>query len=66
MKGLTNDVAAVVGDQRLAVDVDELRDGCVAELGVRAHATQRDVLRPFVLHWSVRRNSGHDDHSEQY
>lgn len=56
VKSLTDDVAAVVCDQRLAVDVDELGDGGMAEIGVRAHATHRDVLRPFILHW--RREEG--------
>lgn len=61
LKCLTDDVAAVVSNQRLAVDIDELSDGCTAELSASAHATQRDVLRPFILHWGGRRNSCHDD-----
>lgn len=47
---LTNDVAAVVSDQGLAVDVDELRDLRLAELGMCPQAAKRDVLAPLVLH----------------
>lgn len=33
------------------MDVDELGDQRVAELGVSPQAAERDVLAPLVLHW---------------
>lgn len=48
--GLTDDVAAVVGDQGLAVNIDELCDQWLVELGMSPRAAERDVLAPLVLH----------------
>lgn len=54
---LTDDVAAVVSDQGLAVNVDELCDQRLGEPGVRPQAAERDVLAPLVLHWGTSQKS---------
>lgn len=50
---LTDDVAAVVSDQGLAVNVDEFSDERRRELRVSSQATEGDVLRPHVFNWGA-------------
>lgn len=46
----TDDDRVVVGDEHLAVDVDELRDQASLQLGVRAQAGKGDVVHPLIVH----------------
>lgn len=48
---LTDDIATVVRDESLAVNIDELCDQRLGELGVCPQAAEGDVLRPLVLNW---------------
>lgn len=50
---LTDDDRVVVGDEHLAVDVDELRDQASLQLGVSPQASEGDVLHPLVVHWDA-------------
>ena len=49
--GLTNDIAAVISNEGLAVNIDELCDERLGELGMSSQAAEGDVLRPQVLNW---------------
>lgn len=46
----TDDDRVVVGDEHLAVDVDELRDQASLQLDVRAQASKGDVVHPVIVH----------------
>lgn len=46
---LTNDIAAVICNEGFAVNIDELCDKRLRELGMCSQATECDVLRPLVL-----------------
>lgn len=48
--GLTDDVTAVISNECLAVNIDELGDELLGELGMRSEAAEGDVLRPLILH----------------
>lgn len=47
----TDDDRVVVGDQHLAVDVDELGDQLPLQLGVSPQTRDGDVVHPLVSHW---------------
>lgn len=49
-QGLTDDDGVVVGDQHLAVDVDQLSDQRPLQVGVRPQAGERDEVHPLVPH----------------
>ena len=51
IKELTDDDGVVVGDQHLAVHVDELGDEFPLQLGVSPQAGDGDVVHPLVSHW---------------
>lgn len=55
----TDDDRVVVGDEHLAVDVDELRDQASLQLGVRAQAGKGDVVHPLIVHcgWVTRQTA---------
>lgn len=48
---LTNDIAAVISNEGLAVNIDELCDKRLGELGMCSQAAECDVLCPLVLNW---------------
>lgn len=48
---LTNDIAAVISNEGFAVNIDELCDKRLRELGMGSQATECDVIRPLVLNW---------------
>lgn len=48
---LTDDDGVVVGDEHLAVDVDELGDRPPLQLGVGPQTGDGDVVDPLVSHW---------------
>lgn len=54
---LTNDVAAVISDHGLAVNIDELCDQRLGELGMCSQAAECDVLCPHVLNWGAKSES---------
>lgn len=49
---LTDDDCVVVGDEHLAVDVDELRHQASLQLSVSPQARKGDVVHPLVVHWA--------------
>lgn len=49
---LTDDDSVVVGDQHLAVDVDELRHQLPPQLSVSPQAGDGDVVHPLISHWN--------------
>ncbi len=55
---LTNDIAAVISNEGLAVHIDELSDKRLGELRMCPQAAECDVLCPLVLHWE----GGKPDH----
>lgn len=46
----TDDDRVVVGDEHLAVDVDELCDQASLQLGVSAQTGEGDVVHPLIVH----------------
>lgn len=57
---LTNDIAAVICNEGLAVNIDELRDKRLGELGVCSQPAKCDVFGPLVLNWEVKKNHNID------
>ncbi|TNN33572.1 hypothetical protein EYF80_056269 [Liparis tanakae] len=51
---LTDDDRVVVGDEHLAVHVDELRHQPTLQLRVSPQAREGDVVHPMVVHWEGR------------
>ena len=47
----TDDDGVVVGDEQLAVDVDELSDEASLQLCMGPHTGKGDVVHPLVVHW---------------
>jgi len=47
----TDDDGVVIGDEHLAVDVDELGDQLPLQGGVGPQARDGDVVHPMVPHW---------------
>lgn len=54
---LTDDDGVVVGDQHLAVDVDELRHQLHPQLSVSPQAGDGDVVHPLISHWNQTQTS---------
>lgn len=52
----TDDIAAVISNEGLAVNVDELCDKRLGEQGMFPQAAECDVLRPQVLNWWGKHN----------
>lgn len=52
---LTDDDRIVVGDEHLAVDVDELGDQTSLQLSVSPQTSEGDVVHPLVVHWETDR-----------
>lgn len=53
---LTNDIAAVISNEGLAVNIDEFCDRWLGELGMRPQSAQCDVLCPLILHCRPEQN----------
>lgn len=51
---LTNDVASIISNEGLAVNVDQLCDKWLGELRMCPQATECDVLCPLFLNWEIK------------
>lgn len=51
LEAFTDDDGVVIGDEHLAVHVDELGDQLPLQLGVRPEAGDGEVVDPLVPHW---------------
>lgn len=52
LEAFTDDDCVVVGDEHLAVHIDELGDQLPPQLGVSPEAGDGEVVYPLVSHWN--------------